>query len=159
MKLIVMACCGTKRSDEGLMPLIDRYDGPMWRTLRARLAELPAAAEAVKSRELLIMVLSAKWGFIPAEAPMPNYDERMTERRARELLQTDPELKYQLPQRFDEASDVLFVGGELYRDTMWKAVDRSLWHLMKVAETDGAGIGYQRQQLNGWLGEHYGAVA
>ena len=38
--LIVMACSSTKRPGEEAMPAIDRYDGPMWRTLRAALAEL-----------------------------------------------------------------------------------------------------------------------
>ena len=67
MKLIVMKCSATKRADAGSMPAIDRYDGPMWQTLRARLAGLPAARAAMASGDLLITALSTRHGFIRAD--------------------------------------------------------------------------------------------
>lgn len=53
--------------------------------------------------------------------------------------------------RDSQASDVLFAGGELYRNTMWKASGANLCNIMKITETDGAGIGVQREQLSAWM--------
>ena len=34
-RLLVLACSATKRPDAGYIPARERYDGPLWRTLRA----------------------------------------------------------------------------------------------------------------------------
>lgn len=34
-RLLVLACSATKRPDPSYMPVRERYDGPLWRTLRA----------------------------------------------------------------------------------------------------------------------------
>ncbi|MCZ4340145.1 hypothetical protein O4H52_00905 [Sphingomonadaceae bacterium G21617-S1] len=56
----------------------------------------------------------------------------------------------------DAAENILFVGGALYRDTMWRASGAGLWHIMKIDETEG-GIGQHRADLSHWLRQHYGA--
>src|SRR3546814_7213550 len=33
-RLLILACSATKRQDDGYMPAIDRYDGPLWQTVR-----------------------------------------------------------------------------------------------------------------------------
>lgn len=156
MKLIVMGCCATKRADAAPMPAIDRYDGPMWRTLRARLAQLPNAARAVETGELKIMVLSARYGLISADVSIADYNRTLTASRAAKLLR-DPTCDLQmLPALFEAAEKVLFAGGALYRDTMWRAANGSLQHIMKVSETDGAGIGLHRAELGAWMVANYG---
>lgn len=155
IKVAIMACSGKKRPGE--RPAIEKYDGPMWQTLRARLAELPAAAEAFASGKLRIMVLSAKFGFIDAAVAVPDYDQRLDERRATELLRDNSYDLQMLPGMVDQAEAVLFAGGELYRNTMWKATGANLWNIMKIDETNGAGIGFQREQLSAWFNQHYGA--
>jgi len=156
VKLVVMGCSATKREDAGTMPAIDRYDGPMWRTLRARLAELPAARDAIASGELLITVLSARHGFIPADVQIENYDCRMTEARAADICRDPSYDHHQMAIRFAAAQDVLFAGGQMYRDAMWKASNASLARIMDVTETDGAGIGVHRAQIGAWFQRHYG---
>jgi hypothetical protein len=138
------------------MPAIDRYDGPMWQTLRAGLAELPAARDAVASGELLITALSARHGFIRADVAIEDYDRRLTETVAAEICRDPSYDHHQMAMRFAAADQVLFAGGAIYRDTMWKASNGGLAHIMKVAETDGPGIGIHRAQIGAWLQLHYG---
>ena len=34
-RLVILPCSATKRDGPEYMPAIERYDGPLWRTLRA----------------------------------------------------------------------------------------------------------------------------
>lgn len=159
MKLIIMACSATKKPDEGEMPAIDRYDGPMWRTLRAQLQRTPEAKAATLSGELLIWVVSARYGFFDAVAtPIRDYDQKMTPGRMAKMLAC-PSYDLQRIRSFvDDADAVLFAGGELYRNAMWKASGGRLSSIMKIDETDGGGIGEHRAQLAAWIASHYGAA-
>jgi hypothetical protein len=76
--LLVLSCSQRKRPDSNLLPASERYDGPTFRVLRRFLKEQPLAP-------LDIFILSAKFGFIPHNRPIPNYDLRMTQLRALEL--------------------------------------------------------------------------
>jgi hypothetical protein len=73
-----MSCSQRKRPDDGLLPAIERYDGPPFRVLRRFLKGQPTGS-------LDIHILSAKFGLIAADQPIPNYDQRMTPARAKEL--------------------------------------------------------------------------
>ena len=159
MKLLIMGCSGTKRPGPGPMTALDRYDGPMWKTLRARLAELPAAHAAVQAKDLRIYVISALFGFIPADVEVPDYDRRMTPELAGKMAR-DPSFDFQyVPHLVKEADAVMLAAGAVYRDAIWRASGNSLWNLTKVVETDGAGIGVHRAQLGSWLQTHYGEAA
>jgi hypothetical protein len=156
MKLIILSCSATKRADEGELKTIDRYDGPMWRTLRAQLERNAEAALAVKSGDLLIWALSARYGFVDAiHTPMPNYEKKMTVEILAKMAR-DPSYDFQRIYSFvDSADAVLFAGGEMYRDAMWRASGGRLSQIMKIDETDGAGIGEHRAQLGAWLSTHF----
>lgn len=132
-----MACSATKRPDAGMMPAYDRYDGPMWRTLRAAIGPYPDPAT------LQIWFLSARYGFQPARLPIPDYEHRLTgEPATRGNAEGFARCVY-------SADAVLFAGGQLYRDVMHSAVG---WPA-KARETSG-GIGVQRAQLRAWIEEH-----
>jgi hypothetical protein len=77
-RLLIMACSQRKRQDAGLLPAIERYDGPAFRVLRRYLRTNPADAPD-------IWILSAKFGLIGAEELISDYDQRMMVQRAREL--------------------------------------------------------------------------
>jgi hypothetical protein len=62
------------------MPALERYDGPKFRVLRKFLREQPEQAA-----HLTIYILSAKFGLIPADQPIPYYDQVMDEERASQL--------------------------------------------------------------------------
>jgi hypothetical protein len=78
--LLILACSATKRHDAGLLPAIDRYDGPAYRVLRKALRERPGLAE-----RLTIRILSAEYGLIRSDQPILDYDRKMSKIRAREL--------------------------------------------------------------------------
>ena len=77
-RLLLLSCSRRKRRERGLLPAINRYDGPAFRVLRRYLDKQPIARPDV-------LILSAKWGLIPGDTLLPRYDQQMTERRAKEL--------------------------------------------------------------------------
>jgi cytoplasmic iron level regulating protein YaaA (DUF328/UPF0246 family) len=78
-RLLILACGATKRPDAHLLPALDRYDGPPYRTLRKALAQL------AEEQRPTVLILSAEFGLIPADALIPDYDRRMTASRATSL--------------------------------------------------------------------------
>lgn len=141
--LIAMACSGTKRPDAGELPAIDRYDGPMWRTLRAALAELPESARPE------VWFLSARYGFHPATLPIVNYDGVLSEARARDLLRMPSSNFNTFAMAVAQHPQALFAGGLLYRDTMRRAAGPTP---AAITETDSSeGIGAHRAQLRAWI--------
>ena len=76
--LLIMSCSQCKRTEPSLLPAIERYNGPAFRVLRRFLKEQP-------SKPLDIRFVSAEFGLISADHPIPNYDQRMTPLRAQEL--------------------------------------------------------------------------
>lgn len=79
-RLLILNCSRYKRETPDLLPALERYDGPKFQTVREHLAQ--ASPEA---RPITILILSARYGLITAEEPIPYYDERMTEETARAL--------------------------------------------------------------------------
>jgi len=59
-----------------MLPALERYDGPLWKVLRAFLREHPTART-----ELDIYALSAQYGLIHASSSIENYDVLMTPAR------------------------------------------------------------------------------
>lgn len=79
-RLLILSCSRRKRSDPGLLPAMERYDGPSFRVLRKFLREYPLEAQSLD-----IYILSAEFGLLSGGQPIPNYDRRMTSQRASEL--------------------------------------------------------------------------
>jgi hypothetical protein len=79
-RLLIIACSQRKRPDPGLLPAIERYDGPTFRVLRKFLLERPNGAQFVDT-----FILSGNFGLISASHPTPNYDYKMSRQRAQEL--------------------------------------------------------------------------
>jgi hypothetical protein len=77
-RMLVLSCTQQKRQDQGLLPAIERYDGPPFRVLRRYFREQPG-------HNVDAFVLSAKWGLIPIHHQIPVYDQRMTRERAQTL--------------------------------------------------------------------------
>ncbi len=76
-RLLVLACSATKRPDPDCIPAIARYDGPLWRTLRAADPEGRAAKVAF---------LSAHYGFREAATRIADYDARLTQDLADRMI-------------------------------------------------------------------------
>jgi hypothetical protein len=77
-RLLILACSQRKRPAKGLLPAVERYDGPAFLVLRRYLRE-------VADDGLTVLVLSAKYGLISADRRIPDYDQRLTRDSARKL--------------------------------------------------------------------------
>jgi hypothetical protein len=76
-RLLLISCSARKRSDPGSLPALERYDGPAFRVLRK---QLRTGGSVIR-----VLVLSAKFGLIPADLPIPDYDQRLTAAGAEQL--------------------------------------------------------------------------
>lgn len=168
MRLLILSCSATKLDGDKYMPAIDRYDGPLWRTLRATDPERRLAHVAF---------LSARLGFRCADAPIEFYDARMTAEIAERMKAGGLGTRWPRPrsQRHAMAEgdhpgmhiaslsghgrqpfvDVALVGGHLYLDVMrhFLVLFRQRGHVTTdatITEVNGS-IGHMRQDLRRWL--------
>lgn len=77
-RTLILSCSQRKRPDPGFLPAIDRYDGPPFRVLRRYLRQPEITPPHIR-------ILSAEFGLIPPDEPIPDYDRLMTPTRAVEL--------------------------------------------------------------------------
>jgi hypothetical protein len=167
-RLLILACSATKRGGADYMPAIQRYDGPLWRTLRA----VDPRGEKAK-----VAFLSAHLGFRAADTPIEMYDARMTEQMAAAMKAGDLGTRWPRPQTQRRVmpsgehpgvyigsltahgrypfSEVALVGGHLYLDVMRHLVDLFrprgfVVEEVRITEINGA-IGIMRRDLRLWL--------
>ncbi|WP_338673890.1 DUF6884 domain-containing protein [Streptomyces sp. SCSIO 30461] len=76
--LVVVACCKEKRVTTDPIPALDLYEGWVVPLVRDRVTE----RSGLRAR---VLVLSARYGLVTADAPVSTYEQPMTEERARVL--------------------------------------------------------------------------
>jgi hypothetical protein len=138
MRLLILSCSATKRHEPGLLPAIHRYDGSAYRLLRKALRDLPA------ERQPRVRILSAEFGLITSDTPIPDYDRRMERTRAAELAPA--------VQRAVHAAltpDITEVLISLGRDYL-PALGDVAFGAVRVVSTAG-GIGTRLGQMRRWL--------
>lgn len=167
-RLLILACSATKRDGETYMPTVERYDGPLWRTLRATDPDNQLARVAF---------LSARLGFRAADTPIKTYDARMTPELAERMKTGGLGTRWPRPAtrrnvmpegehpgmhiaplcdwRRQPFEDVALVGGQLYLDVMRHFVGlfRQGGYVAAeamITEINGP-IGRMRQELRRWL--------
>lgn len=167
-RLLVLACSATKRPDPGYLPARERYDGPLWRTLRATDPD---------GRRAKVAFLSARYGFRTADTPIQDYDARLTPDLAARMIAGGMTTRWPRPpsprkpdnygmhpgaeiaslsgygrEPFDE---VALVGGDLYLEVM-RALLAGFERMgcvepgAAVIEINGP-IGRMRQAMRAWL--------
>lgn len=138
MRLLILSCSATKRTDPGLLPALIRYDGPSFRVLRKALRAL---AEEARPR---VAILSAEFGLIAGDTPLPWYERRMDRERAAALA---PGVQQALCTLLRERPTELFISlGRDYLPALGD-VPAGAWH---VSYAQG-GIGMRLGQLRRWL--------
>ncbi|MCP4560161.1 MAG: hypothetical protein GY873_09070 [Bosea sp.] len=167
-RLLVLACSATKRDGQSYMPAIQRYDGPLWQTLRA----VDPYGEKAK-----VAFLSAHLGFCAASSPIESYNALMSDQMAAAMKAGDLGTRWPRPDNQQRGmpsgehpgvhiasltshkrcpfSDVALAGGHLYLDVMRHLVD--LFRIggyvvgdAQVCEINGP-IGQMRRDLRLWL--------
>lgn len=169
-RLLILACSATKRTDAGRMPAIERYDGPLWRTLRAVNPD---------PRLIKVAFLSARFGFRDARTPIEHYDARLSADLAERMIAGGMGTRWPRPpspRKPDNYgvhpgceiaslsghgarpfTDVALVGGALYLGVMrsFLAGFREMDCIApdaRIVEIN-AGIGIMRRRLRAWLAE------
>lgn len=167
-RLLILSCSMTKRDGPKYMPACDRYDGPLWTTLRH------VDPNGTKAR---VAFLSAHYGFREASTPIETYDTRMTPEIAAAMKAGGIVTRWHRPRaqrravpsgehagmhigsmtssRHRPFVDVCLVGGAVYLDVMLHVVDlfREDGHVTgsaPVTEICGP-IGIMRKQMAAWL--------
>lgn len=175
-RLLILACSATKRNGPEYMPAIERYDGPLWRTLRS----VDPTGEKAK-----VAFLSAHLGLRAADTPIEMYDARMTPQMAADMMTGDLGTRWprQKTQRRGMPSgehpgmhiyslcggarpiafrEVALAGGHLYLDVMrhLAGLFRAKGYVApdaEIVEINGP-IGRMRQDLRRWLERSSGEI-
>lgn len=150
------------------MAAIDRYDGPLWQTVRCHTGDRPM---------LKVTVLSARYGFIDSRSPIQNYDSKLTTELADRMIAGGLTTRWPRPPSprkpdnygnnaaCEMASltehgerpftDVAIAGGHIYLKVMksFLAAFRDRGYVAAHASVTeiNAPIGIMRQQLGVWL--------
>jgi hypothetical protein len=143
-RLLIVACSATKKATSGDLPALARYDGTLYRVIRRWPREVP------QTYQLTLLILSARFGLIRADTPIPNYDQRMTIRRAIELRSQVRQTLHDHLAVYGPYTATCISLGKGY----WPALDLDAVQdrLGTITRTHGA-IGLQAQQLKRWLWE------
>jgi hypothetical protein len=143
-RLLIVACSATKNPAAEAIPALERYDGVAYRVIRRW------QRETAQDEPFAILILSARFGLIRAETPIPNYEHPMTAGRAAELRpQVTQALQVHLATLGPYRATCISLGQDY-----WEALDLESVrdHLGVITRTKG-GIGMQLGQLKGWLYE------
>jgi hypothetical protein len=144
-RFLILSCTERKRHDQELLPAVERYDGPSFRLLRRFRKQTTESIE--------VYILSAQFGLIHCEEPIPYYDQMMTPQRSTELK---PQISERFQQIFGSAhhgnrkrSQLLFCMGKLYFNVLKESMPTGI-----LVEHAPGPIGKQLSKLHQWLYRH-----
>ena len=144
-RMLILSCSQRKRSTQGLLPALQRYDGPAYRVMNKFMRVHPSEMVSLD-----VYILSAKFGLVSACKPIPNYDRQMTPQRVKELQShTLPEFKQIL---CDRQYDELFISmGKAYRQVL-VGYESLIPVGLKLIVSEGV-MGRKLAELRDWLHE------
>jgi len=137
-RLLILACSQTKVAGDQPMSAWRRYDGPAFRVVRNAYADRD---------DLVVRILSSRYGLIEPEHEIESYDLRMSPVRAQQLqLSVTSELRGLMA----EVGEVFVMAGADYLPALqpigsWCTLPES--HVHRAT----GGIGEQLHQLKEWL--------
>lgn len=143
--LLIISCSAQKVSTPETLSALDRYDGPTYRSLRK------ARCEGQVPEKLDVLIISAKYGLIPCQHPVDDYNQVMTPERAEALR---PEIQRKLTgfmaTKKGGYAQVFINLGKTYRQTL----EGFHWGSVSTLEASG-GIGLKTSQMKAWLDRIY----
>jgi len=141
-RLLILSCSQRKRPDPDLLPAVERYNGPSYQVLRRYLRE------SAKASLLDVYILSAAYGLIPSDYPIPDYNQKMTPECAAELRDCVGGMFLQVLQKNGYESICLAMS-KLYLSVL-AGGESSIPHGVSVTVTGGS-QGAKLAQLKHWL--------
>ena len=142
-RLLLLSCSQSKCDVSGLIPALERYNGPPFRLLRKYLASSSLDKPAPD-----IYIVSAKFGLISATQLIPNYDQRMTKQRACQINLSLLDQLQKLPYRNSYREIFINVGSD-YRLAL-DGHTRFIASEAKVIDSTGSS-GRRLTNLHDWL--------
>ncbi|BAU09789.1 hypothetical protein LEP3755_02640 [Leptolyngbya sp. NIES-3755] len=140
-RLLILACSQKKRSDPELLRALERYDGPAFKVLRKFLRQYPDEANLLD-----IHVLSAEFGLISSDKPIPNYDRKMQPERSQQLqTQVTASLS-----TLSDSYQAVFVGASRSYSSAIGDL-RSLFPPQCSLQISKGGLGRRLTELQNWL--------
>ena len=145
--LLIISCSQRKIETPGVLPAMDRYDGPTYRTLRK------FCPDGIMPENLDVVIISAKHGLLRCKQPITHYDQQMTTERADELR---PEVQAELKRLIEDKRESPFSSGAYDQvfinlgKTYMRTLDGFHWGTISTMEASG-GIGLKTQQMKAWL--------
>ena len=103
-RLLVLACSAAKRRDPTPLEARQRYDGPLWRTLRT---------VDPSGRLARVAFLSARYGFRDAGTKIDDYDARLTDELAKRMIAGGIETRWPRPPWPSNAEIGAYPGAEI----------------------------------------------
>ncbi len=167
-RLLILGCSSRKKPDPGWMPAFDRYDGPLWQTLRT--------VDPTRSKTT-VAYLSARYGFGDAATPIEDYNLRLTPDLAARMIAGGVNTRWPRPpkprdpdtfgdsaavnitsmSRFGDSpfEEVALVGGQIYLSVMRPLIPEfirlgGVTPTAKITEINDT-IGLMRRALRQWV--------
>lgn len=140
--LLLLGCSQRKRHTPGLLPALERYDGVNFRVLRR------AIREGRFPDGLYVLILSARYGLLPADALIEDYDLRMTRQRALSL-QRDVSGALDAHLQVDRFDRIFVNLGQVY--LLAVAQSTELARPGRCVNYASGGIGRRMSQMKAWL--------
>lgn len=156
--LLILSCSRAKDDNHLAMPAIDRYDGPVFRTLRSWVKiNYPRMKGALPSH-LQVYILSGRYGLVWHNTPIPYYDQKMTLATAAMLSVQVLQVLLDIRNGGDDAGTpppqprrVMFIGPQSPYGDMVRNLD-ALFNDSRVTMNINR-IGLQCHFLKEWLNE------
>ena len=139
-RLLIISCSATKVETDEALPAKELYDGPAYRILRKNAQTLSQGGD------LVVLVVSAKYGIIGCDELIATYEQRMTAERGEEIRADHAsQIMVEVALRFNLSSIHLHCSPD-YRTAlpMEQLLERG-------ATVSSGGIGVQLGQLKRWL--------
>lgn len=140
--LLVVTCSQRKSNSPGLLPAIDRYNGINYLIIRK------AKREKYLSKNLDLLIISAKYGIIEPDTEIEYYDLKMTKNLAKKMREfLAPKLAEKV--KSTKYNEIFLNIGEVYKMAIdgWDS-DNELDSSIIYAS---GGIGKRSSQMLQWL--------
>jgi len=143
-RLLMTSCSARKRTDAGLMPALEWYDGPSFRVLRRFLAQHPLD-------QLDTVILSARFGLVDSAERIPYYNQPLT---CEGMQALQPVVKAAVEQRLQAKpyKEIFVCVSRPYARVLGIALDRTATEARIQVATGQPGR--RLSELHDWLHGH-----
>ncbi len=143
-RIVIISCSQRKKTDENILPAIERYDGPNFRLLRKYLS--------LSTDKLDVYVLSAKFGLLSYTTEIPFYEQKLSNQQFHELTEASRIQANRFFAETEKPKEVFINLGSAYQQVFAPILEK-LAQTNSLTFTSGSS-GKRLAEMHDWL---YGA--